>query len=136
MRKRDNPRWLDRTLVLSTHFMTLCTTERGYKKALKHLNIPKDGWPPFVINDHADASVHFFDNEDGKRAAIVCIRDFEDKDPEAVYALIVHEAVHIWQEIREHYGEKAPSSEFEAYSIQSLTLNLLTEFNRQTKGKA
>lgn len=135
MKKSKSPRWLDRTLIVSTHFMTLCTTDRGYRKALKHLNIPKDIQPPFVINE-ADASAHFFDNTDGKKAAIVCIRNFKGKDPEAVQALIVHEAVHIWQEIREHYGEKEPSSEFEAYAIQALTLNLLTEFNRQTKGKA
>lgn len=136
MGKRTKLRWLDRSLVISSHYLTLCTTEKGYRKALKHLNIPKASRPPFVINDHSDASAHFFDNADGKRAAIVCIRDFENKDPEAVQALIVHEAVHVWQKIRESYGERSPSSEFEAYSIQALTLNLLTEFNRQTRGKA
>lgn len=136
MSKRIKPRWLDRALVISSHYLTLCTTERGYRKVLKHLKIPKESRPAFVINDHSHASVHFFCGPQGKQAAVVCIRDFDGKDTEAVQALIVHEAVHIWQEIREHYGEKEPSSEFEAYAIQALTLNLLTEFNRQTKGKA
>ena len=127
-------KWLDRTLVVSSHHIAVCTTEAGFRKALKHLNIPKKDRPEFVANWHSDATAHYFENQ-GRRskAVVVCLRNFEDKSLEQQIGLIAHEAVHIWQQTRNDYGETNPSPEFEAYSIQSLAQTLMSEFLRQTK---
>lgn len=65
----------------------------------------------------------------GKECAIVCIRP-NDNDAQ-VYALLVHEAVHIWQRVKELLGEHSPSAEFEAYSIQRISLELIDSWKGQ-----
>lgn len=44
--------------------------------------------------------------------------------------MLTHEAVHIWQEIKLQLGEKEPSYEFEAYSIQNISQNLMEAYKR------
>ena len=57
-------------------------------------------------------------------------KDAECSDTDKV-ALICHEAVHVWQEIKEKMGEENPSIEFEAYSIQKIFFDLLTMYQEQ-----
>lgn len=48
-----------------------------------------------------------------------------------VHALLVHEAVHVWQHIKGQLGETCSIEEgyeFEAYSIQSIVYNLMVEY--------
>jgi hypothetical protein len=45
-----------------------------------------------------------------------------------VAALLVHEAVHVWQLFRESIGEHGPSKEFEAYSIQAISQRLMERY--------
>jgi hypothetical protein len=46
------------------------------------------------------------------------------KDQLQVYGLLLHEAVHVWQIVKRRMGEREPSVEFEAYSIQSIAQDL------------
>lgn len=69
----------------------------------------------------ADAQVSTF--SDGAYA-IVQIGDTADKDQIQVYGLLLHEAVHIWQIVKRRMGEREPSVEFEAYSIQAIAQDL------------
>ncbi|MDC5398483.1 hypothetical protein NRA60_14105 [Acinetobacter baumannii] len=69
----------------------------------------------------ADAQVSTF--SDGAYA-IVQIGDTADKDQIQVYGLLLHEAVHIWQIVKRRMGEREPSVEFEAYSIQAISQDL------------
>ncbi|AKQ30297.1 TPA: hypothetical protein ACJKZO_002847 [Acinetobacter baumannii] len=69
----------------------------------------------------ADAQVSTF--SDGAYA-IVQIGDTADKDRIQVYGLLLHEAVHIWQIVKRRMGEREPSVEFEAYSIQAIAQEL------------
>ena len=126
-------RWLDRTLVVNSSYFTICTTEKQFHKVLKHLRVRRKDWPEFVT-PYAYATTHFLDNkQDQKKASVVCYANYQDKTPAQIAALLCHEAVHIWQETREDYGERSPSYEFEAYAIQSLAQSLIEEFERQTK---
>jgi hypothetical protein len=122
------PKWLDRTLIANPYYYTLCTTPKMFAKEMKRLGIENP--PRFILNDHSDASVHWFE-KDGGLCAVINIR--EHKDKHQIYALLIHEAVHIWQEIRINIGESAPSKEFEAYAIQRISMELFDEYKRQTK---
>lgn len=48
---------------------------------------------------------------------------------------LVHEAVHVWQGYREFIGERKPSDEFEAYSIQGIFSTLLLAYSQSRTGR-
>ncbi|MDC4300842.1 hypothetical protein OHV29_18185 [Acinetobacter baumannii] len=76
---------------------------------------------PFLSVEGAAAQVsYYFDGA----YAIVQIGDTADKDQIQVYGLLLHEAVHVWQIVKRRMGEREPSVEFEAYSIQSIAQDL------------
>lgn len=85
----------------------------------------------------ADAQVSSY--SDGAYA-IVQIGDTADKDQIQVYGLLLHEAVHIWQIVKRRMGEREPSVEFEAYSIQAIAQDLFemyeeSEVNDEMEGE-
>ena len=121
--------WMDRCLFENPYHLTLCTTVKQYERELKRMRIAKSERPKFTT---ACAACHFFSCDVG-RIAIVCIRKDKTKDKHQHNALLVHEAVHVWQEVKNAIGEKSPSPEFEAYAIQSIAQCLMTEFERQSK---
>ena len=82
------------------------------------------------ISSWSDASTHFLEAPNKMNAAIVTLFDHKP-ERELIYALLVHEAVHIWQEIKKLIGEEHPSKEFEAYSMQAITQELFVEYQRQ-----
>jgi len=125
--------WLDGCLVISPVPYCLCTDEKRFKKVMKTLRVPKSQRPSFLGRETSDAATHVLETSDGDRCAVVTIRKQGDKTAEQVYALLVHEAVHIWQFVREGLGEDSPSSEFEAYSIQSISQSLMEEYREQVK---
>lgn len=126
--------WLDRTLFVNSSHYVLCTTEKQYRRALKHFRVPKQDWHPFVTDSFANATTHFFENKPHqKKASIVCVANYADRTPAQIAGLLCHEAVHIWQQTCTDLGELAPSAELEAYAIQNLTQALIEEFERQTK---
>ena len=122
------PTWLDRSLVDAPFFYTLATGEKLFHKALRHLNVPRDRWPAFILNPWSDATAHMFESE----AKLTYVARDGMSMPQ-VAALVTHEAVHMWQTARERMGERSPSTEFEAYAIQALTQRLLEEYERQVK---
>ena len=77
----------------------------------------------FMSND-CDAQVNFY-NDDS--LAIVQIKECERSLIE-VHGLLLHEAVHIWQRIKQRMNERDPSTEFEAYSIQAIAQDLFAMF--------
>ena len=103
-------------------YLGFCQSERVFKKELKKLGVK--GRVDFV-SEGAGATTHYFEKDD-ETIIIVCI----DKDlsvSAAQYAaLIAHEAVHVWQWMRDDMKEKEPSAEFEAWAIQSITQKMLS----------
>lgn len=73
----------------------------------------------------AGAQVDYYDN--GKQC-IVHLGDCSERTLIEVHGLLLHEAVHIWQKIKKLMGEKKPSTEFEAYSIQRIAQDLFAMF--------
>ena len=60
--------------------------------------------------------------------AIVQVGDIAERTSIEIHGLLLHEAVHIWQRVRQRMGETNPSTEFEAYSIQAIAQDLFAMF--------
>ena len=63
---------------------------------------------------------------------MVCVDALDGRNGVEVAGMLVHEAVHIWQEWCDHYGETNPGREQEAYAIQAISQELMAEFARRT----
>lgn len=64
---------------------------------------------------------------------VVQIGNWGNRTIHEINAVIVHESVHVWQEIRDRMVESNPSSEFEAYSIQMIALDLMAQYEELSK---
>lgn len=123
-------RWLDRTISAPGPYLCLCLSEKEYLKALRHLKVdPVDDW---IKTSHANATCHLITCKTGL-AAVVCLNNEEEREPSVVMGLLIHEAVHVWQEWCDYYGESNPSSEQMAYGIQAISQRLIAEYERRQK---
>lgn len=124
-------KWLERELVRSPYRVALCRCPKAFQKEMKRLKVPAADRPTFLPR-HADAAVHFLERDGGREVcAIVCLGSTKGRTKVEIIGLLVHEAVHIWQAVREHLGETSPSAEFEAYSVQGLAQRLLEAFEEK-----
>lgn len=119
-------RWLDRRIARPGPHLALCLNEAEFKAACAHLGAQ----PPRWVNAGANATMHTFELK-GKTACIVCIDGAEDWNPIEVAGLMIHEAVHVWQQYCEDMGERNPGIEQEAYGIQAIAQELLAEYARR-----
>ena len=125
--KRSRAAWCDR-VMLEAQYIGLCVNERQFHRELLKLKIKPREWPKFT-NNNAHATTHFFENhKEHGRIAVVCITTSRSKTTEQIYALLVHEAVHIWQSERDFIGEDKPGHETEAYAIQNIAQALMVAF--------
>lgn len=129
-RKARSVHWLNRSLILGP-YLCLCTTEKDYQAVMDYLKVPPHQRGPWV-NKRVGATTHLLENQDHGLVTVVCVGDVSRCSPVGVAALLVHEAVHVWQAFCEHIGEKSPSDEFEAYSIQSISYELMTAYANKT----
>jgi hypothetical protein len=127
----SKPKWLDRSVSMPGPYLTLCLSEREFKDALRHIKFSTHN--KWIKTERANATTHFMVNEGGETTCIVCMRDHEGRNPIEVAGLLVHEAVHIWQDHAQSIGEEHPGWEQEAYAIQSIAQELMAEFARRMK---
>jgi hypothetical protein len=66
--------------------------------------------------------------DDVKRVCVVEAGDLSSFTVAEAHATIVHEAIHVHQQIMERMHEDKPSVEFEAYSVQQIVVDLLTAY--------
>ena len=131
---KTNLHWLDRTLLTSPYCYALCLDEKAFRKEQKHMRVPKDERVSFVMNSGSGATAHFFNNPSGDGlCVIVTLCDDPKLDLIQIYCELVHEAVHIWQEIKESLGEDTPGQEGEAYAVQAIAQNLMYAYQEQSK---
>lgn len=130
--------WLNRELILSPYFYCLCLCPKQFKRELKRLGIERE--VPFEI-EGTDATCHTFNSLENKRSCCIItlsLQQTQTRSKQEVYALLVHEAVHLWQYIKEYIGEDCPSKEFESYSVQTICQRLFESYEHQinkTKNK-
>jgi hypothetical protein len=120
--------------VLAPLSIGLCQSEKDFKRELKRLKIPLSECSPWIPNGH-DGKMWEFNKVKGchDRCCIVCIRAKKKNSPGEIVGLIVHESIHVWQAIKELIGERYPSPEFEAYSIQSIAQRLILVYKKDKK---
>ncbi len=123
--------WLNRDLVRGP-YLALCLTKKDFKKHLKDLGVKRR---VKFVSRGANATTHHLQNKERGIASIVCLGNWKGREGIEIAGLLVHEAVHVWQEYHRSIREEFPSSEFEAYSIQTLSQSLMQEFLRQRKEK-
>jgi hypothetical protein len=127
MKKGAN--WIDRTLIESPYSIGLCQTEAQYRHELKRLKVPNHKESEWIASDKDGCVTEVIKSDGHGHCYIVSIRATKTTQPIEVIGLIIHEAVHVWQFIREGIGEDEPSHEFEAYSIQRIAQNLIDAYN-------
>ena len=109
----------------------LCFTPEEYRYANKVCG--REHYSPFV-NEGAHATTHTFQLPNRKgRGAIVCLKLDENWTIEQIHGLLVHEAVHVFQEIMAEWGEEKPGDETQAYFIQTIASDLFYELTRYYK---
>lgn len=124
-------KWLDRSCFAMPIYICLATTQKILDQELVRLKFKL----PMGVNEGVSATTNFITNLEGNECAIVCLFEYEKLDIKQCYALLCHEAVHIFQSVCVSLGEDSPSKEFEAYTIQKISQDLFYEFDRQTKYK-
>jgi hypothetical protein len=127
---KTKPKWLDRRIAAPGPYLTLCLGQAEFRSAIAGLKPPEI--PNWIMSQRANATTHFFVNQDHHTCAVVCLGEgWRDRNSIEVAGLLVHEAVHVWQAYCDDIGERNPGSEQEAYGIQSIAQELLAEFARR-----
>lgn len=124
------PVWLDRRIAHPGPYLTLCLSEEEFHAAMQHVHAD-DQLARWVQGGHA--RTHFADADNFGLVCVVCLSDFEGRDPIEVAGLLVHEAAHVWQRYARSIGENDPGDEQEAYAVQAISQELLAEFARRMK---
>lgn len=118
--------WCTAPLVPCPVYYGLFASEELFKKKMKELKVsPHSEW----LGAGDAGCVHPLKNPDNDMVLMVAIRPTETR--EKAFEVIAHEAVHVWQFIKEYLGEDEPSREFEAYSIESIYTALTAEYDQQ-----
>lgn len=123
MSKKNKLTWFD------TPFDHIRYTLVQSKQQMKEAGCKKSDF----LSMGCPAQVTFGTNKEGKNEAVVQLCDVTNKSRIAIYGLILHESVHIYQELKRLMGEKEVSSEFEAYSIQRIAQDLFWAFEESEK---
>jgi hypothetical protein len=121
--------WLSRRVSLPGPYLALCLSEEEYFAAVKHCKIKYPGeWVPSGFG----ASTHHLENGGGDAVCVVCMNVDSNSTPIETACLLVHEAVHVWQNYCESIiNERRPGSEQEAYAIQGISQELMQEYARR-----
>lgn len=124
-------RWLDRRVAAPGPYLCLALTKADYLAAMKHCKVEQPA--PWVGDEGglAHARCYFLAHPEHGTVVVVGVHSWSTRNPIEVAGLLVHEAVHIWQEYADQIGERSPGREQEAYAIQSIAQELMAEFALQ-----
>jgi hypothetical protein len=126
-------KWIDREIITSPYCIGLCQNKKQFLKELRRLKMPENSIPEWV-KEGKDAQVHYLAGTKlNEQCCIVCVREQKGTKPNEIVGLLVHEAVHVWQWIKEEMNEKTPSTEFEAYAIQNIAQKLIESYKMKRR---
>ena len=110
---------------------SLCVKKKAFERFLDSISVPDDSKPPHFVTPGKNATTHFIETNTGLHV-VICVGQLNDSTDIEIIGLLAHECVHVWQEIKKWMGEEMPGDEVEAYSIQSIFVNMLHEYRRKT----
>ena len=119
-------KWLDRRVSMPGPYLCLCLTEKAYKKAMRHCKVKN---PPAWLT--GSATTHTIEKPGAKDVTCIVAMNADGFNDVEIYGLLVHEAVHVWQQFAVSIGEASPASEQEAYAIQGISQELIADYIRQ-----
>ena len=122
-------KWLDRRIACPGPYLALVLSREEFDAAMRHCKVPVGA--PYLKTKRANATTHHLENGSGDVVSVVALGDTTDRDPIEVAGLLVHEAVHVWQEYCDSIGESHPGSEQEAYAVQAIAQELMAEYARR-----
>lgn len=97
-----------------------CPSEKAWHRELRRHKVSAE-YPT------RDAMVTSFTGKKGEYH-LITVGDMTGRTPVEIIPLLAHEAMHICQYIFEEMGEKKPSKEFEAYTLQTVFMELLKKY--------
>lgn len=105
--------WIDRGWQPA--FIGFCPSRRAWRREMRKLGVKGEAYPTTAGRCTSFTSK-------GKLCVIVTLADgVEQKHSRSEIAgVLCHEATHVWQYVRQNMGEREPSIEFEAYSMQAI----------------
>lgn len=123
------PKWFSNAMPGSTLKYALCVTQDEFNAIADELGAINDDFLP----SDCDAMTHIYQVPGKGPRAVVCIRLHSKHSMERRYTTLVHEAVHVWQTLRDYICEEKPSEEFEAYTIETIASTLILAYKRRRK---
>ena len=126
-------KWLERSLFRGG-YLTFVTSQKEFEQALYELDIPFEGEP--YLNPGANATTHSYAPVKGTIACIVALdmAGAAEQEPIDVAAILVHEAVHVWQKEESSCGALGCfGTEGEAYGIQNISAELMRAYKEKIK---
>lgn len=103
--------------------------ERAWRHLMKTYAWPDMADDPFPTAD-AHCSTFTNRNDHNEQISVITVNraKAETHTMPQVVAMLAHEAMHAWRHTREKIKETDPSSEFEAYAIQSIVQFLVCTY--------
>jgi hypothetical protein len=97
-------------------------SEKAWRAEMRRLKA-SDEYPS------SDARTVAFEKAGALRIYVTLAERLDGKDPLGIVCLLVHEAVHVFQEMCAHTGDTNPSRETEAYAIQRISAELINAYS-------
>lgn len=115
--------WMNRSLLQGPR-VALVATEKQFLAAKRSAGV--ECADP-LLEDTMQACVHSYTDSDGDLVCIVGINlaACRKMDGISVAALLAHEAVHVWQRVRDRLRPGDLGREMEAYAVQNIVANLM-----------
>lgn len=121
--KKQSP-WCGYSILKTPIYLGLALNKEQYYEILKKLKV-----------DSSDESKRFdkpssmgFTQVLTSKGGVCCVVCLTNSKEEDVISTLVHESYHVYEEIMSFIGEKTPSSEFSAYTIQSVFDTLYSKY--------
>lgn len=106
-------------LAIIPMYFGFTTDGKAFDHEMRRLGVES---PPSFVGGTTARTHSIINKKTGKTVCIVCLDTSRlNGDRNAMLALLVHEAVHVWQYALEAMGTNGSDEEFEAYTIQYLS---------------